>query len=124
MAPATSPAIPAIKISVCVAAAAATPTIKLAVETMPCRDGQKLAGQGSALAMTGAYALAGELKKAGGDYHIGALLADNQRVKNLLIVWHRSEEYRRHKTQFHFRSPLPRRLRWSARVSPGSSAEA
>ena len=29
-----------------------------------------LAGQGSALAMTGAYVLAGELKKAGGDYHI------------------------------------------------------
>ena len=24
-----------------------------------------------------------------------------------------------HKTQFHFRSPFPRRLRWSARVSPG-----
>jgi hypothetical protein len=35
MAPATSPAIAAIKISFCVAAAAATPTIKLAVETMP-----------------------------------------------------------------------------------------
>ena len=29
-----------------------------------------LAGQGSALAMTGAYVLAGELKKAGGDYRM------------------------------------------------------
>ena len=35
MAPATSPATPAIKTSFCVAAAAATPTIKLAVEMMP-----------------------------------------------------------------------------------------
>src|SRR5262245_32033043 len=35
MAPATNPATPAIKTLVCVAAAAATPTIKLAVETMP-----------------------------------------------------------------------------------------
>jgi hypothetical protein len=35
MAPATSPAIPAIKTSFSVAAAAATPTIKLAVEMMP-----------------------------------------------------------------------------------------
>ena len=35
MAPATSPAIPAIKTSLCAAAAAATPTIKLAVEMMP-----------------------------------------------------------------------------------------
>src|SRR6478672_3582481 len=35
MAPATSPATPAIKTSFCVAAAAATPTIKLAVETIP-----------------------------------------------------------------------------------------
>jgi hypothetical protein len=35
MAPATSPATPAIKTSCCVAAAAATPTIRLAVETMP-----------------------------------------------------------------------------------------
>jgi 2-polyprenyl-6-methoxyphenol hydroxylase-like FAD-dependent oxidoreductase len=31
-----------------------------------------LAGQGSALSMTGAYVLAGELKKAGGDYHIAS----------------------------------------------------
>ena len=35
MAPATKPATPAIITSFCVAAAAATPTIKLAVETMP-----------------------------------------------------------------------------------------
>ena len=35
MAPATSPATPAIKTSFCVAAAAATPTIRLAVERMP-----------------------------------------------------------------------------------------
>src|SRR6185436_3608364 len=35
MAPATSPATPAIKTSFCFAAAAATPTIKLAVETIP-----------------------------------------------------------------------------------------
>ena len=35
MAPATSPATPASKTSFCVAAAAATPTIKLAVERMP-----------------------------------------------------------------------------------------
>jgi hypothetical protein len=35
MAPATSPAIPATKTSCCVAAAAATPTIRLAVERMP-----------------------------------------------------------------------------------------
>src|SRR4249919_797846 len=35
MAPATSPATPAISTAFCVAAAAATPTIKLAVETIP-----------------------------------------------------------------------------------------
>jgi len=35
IAPATSPATPAIKTSFCVAAAAATPTIKVAVERMP-----------------------------------------------------------------------------------------
>ena len=35
MAPATSPATPAIKTSFCVAAAAATPTIKVPVETIP-----------------------------------------------------------------------------------------
>jgi hypothetical protein len=35
MAPATNPATPAIKTSLCVAAAAATPTIRLAVEMIP-----------------------------------------------------------------------------------------